>query len=81
MSDRWLRDVTLFGTRNEVREGLEAWYATGLRTPILVASSTSGGQFKRSRSFCGDGGLKPSPEASQKSASQKSEVRSQKSEM
>lgn len=46
MSDRWLRDVTLFGSLNEVRDGLEAWFATGLRTPILVASSTSGGQFK-----------------------------------
>lgn len=46
MSDEWLRDVTLFGSVAEVREGLEAWFATGVRTPILVASSTSGGQFK-----------------------------------
>jgi len=46
MSDRWLRDCTLFGTASEVREGYEAWLATGIRTPILVASSTSGGQFK-----------------------------------
>jgi len=46
MSDRWLRDVTLFGTLAEVREGVEAWFAAGIRTPILVASSTSGGQFK-----------------------------------
>ena len=46
MSDRWLRDVTLFGTAAEVREGVEAWYAAGVTTPILVPSSTSGGQFK-----------------------------------
>lgn len=45
MSDRWLRDCTLFGTAAEVREGLEAWYATGLKTPILVPSSTRGGQL------------------------------------
>ena len=32
MSDRWLRDVTLFGSMAEVREGVEAWLATGVRT-------------------------------------------------
>jgi alkanesulfonate monooxygenase SsuD/methylene tetrahydromethanopterin reductase-like flavin-dependent oxidoreductase (luciferase family) len=46
MSDRWLRDVTLFGTAAEVREGVEAWQAAGVRTPILVPSSASGGQMK-----------------------------------
>lgn len=46
MSDRWLRDVTLFGTASDVRNGLEAWYASGVRTPIIVPSSTSGGQLK-----------------------------------
>ena len=45
MSDRWLADVTLFGSAKEVREGVEAWYATGLKTPILVPSSTRGGQM------------------------------------
>ena len=44
MSDRWLADVTLFGNAAEVREGLEAWYAAGVETPILVPSSTEGGQ-------------------------------------
>ena len=44
MSDRWLADVTLFGSAAEVREGLEAWYAAGVSTPILVPSSTEGGQ-------------------------------------
>jgi alkanesulfonate monooxygenase SsuD/methylene tetrahydromethanopterin reductase-like flavin-dependent oxidoreductase (luciferase family) len=46
MSDRWLRDVTLFGPAAEVREGVEAWRAAGVRTVILVPSSTRGGQMK-----------------------------------
>lgn len=44
MSDRWLADVTLSGSAAEVRDGLEAWYAAGVKTPILVPSSTEGGQ-------------------------------------
>jgi alkanesulfonate monooxygenase SsuD/methylene tetrahydromethanopterin reductase-like flavin-dependent oxidoreductase (luciferase family) len=44
MSDRWLADVTLFGTASEVREGVEAWYDAGVRTPILVPSSAAGNQ-------------------------------------
>ncbi len=46
MSERWLSDVTLFGSVREVRDGFEAWLAAGVRTPILVPSSTSGGQIK-----------------------------------
>jgi len=46
MTDRWLTDVTLFGSAREVREGFEAWLAAGVKTPILVPSSTSGGQIK-----------------------------------
>jgi hypothetical protein len=46
MSDRWLRDVTLFGTAAQVREGVDAWYAAGVRTPIVVPSSAAGGQMK-----------------------------------
>ena len=46
MSDRWLRDVTLFGPVAEVREGFDAWLAAGVKTPILVPSSISGGQMK-----------------------------------
>jgi alkanesulfonate monooxygenase SsuD/methylene tetrahydromethanopterin reductase-like flavin-dependent oxidoreductase (luciferase family) len=45
MSDRWLREVTLFGTAAEVREGIEAWYAGGVNTLIVVPSSTRGGQM------------------------------------
>src|SRR5437773_10571098 len=44
MSDRWLSDVTLFGSAKDVRDGVEAWRATGVRTVILVPSSTRGGQ-------------------------------------
>lgn len=46
MTDRWLSDVTLFGSKKDVMEGLEAWYAAGVKTPILVPSSTTGGQKK-----------------------------------
>ncbi len=46
MTDDWLADVTLFGSAQEVREGVEAWYASGVKTPILVPSSTEGGQMK-----------------------------------
>jgi alkanesulfonate monooxygenase SsuD/methylene tetrahydromethanopterin reductase-like flavin-dependent oxidoreductase (luciferase family) len=46
MSDRWLADVTLFGSAAEVRDGLDAWYDAGVTTPILVPSSTEGGQMK-----------------------------------
>jgi alkanesulfonate monooxygenase SsuD/methylene tetrahydromethanopterin reductase-like flavin-dependent oxidoreductase (luciferase family) len=45
MSDRWLRDVTLFGSATEVRDGVEAWRAAGVKTVILVPSSTRGGQM------------------------------------
>jgi alkanesulfonate monooxygenase SsuD/methylene tetrahydromethanopterin reductase-like flavin-dependent oxidoreductase (luciferase family) len=45
MSDRWLAEVTLYGSRREVREGVEAWYATGINTLIIVPSSTRGNQM------------------------------------
>lgn len=45
MSDRWLREVTLFGSVAEVREGVEAWYASGITALVLVPSSTKGGQL------------------------------------
>jgi alkanesulfonate monooxygenase SsuD/methylene tetrahydromethanopterin reductase-like flavin-dependent oxidoreductase (luciferase family) len=46
MTDRWLSDSTLYGSVAEVREGLEAWFAAGVKTPILVPSSTKGGQMQ-----------------------------------
>jgi alkanesulfonate monooxygenase SsuD/methylene tetrahydromethanopterin reductase-like flavin-dependent oxidoreductase (luciferase family) len=45
MSDRWLDDSTLSGSATQVRDGIEAWRATGV-LPIAVMSSTSGGQLK-----------------------------------
>jgi len=46
LTDAWLADCTLFGPAQRVREGLEAWYAAGIRTPIVVPSSTAGNQMK-----------------------------------
>ena len=45
-SDKWLADNTLFGTAAKVREGVEAWRAAGVHTPILVPSSAAGNQLK-----------------------------------
>jgi alkanesulfonate monooxygenase SsuD/methylene tetrahydromethanopterin reductase-like flavin-dependent oxidoreductase (luciferase family) len=45
MSERWLRDVTLYGSVAEVREGIEAWYAAGVKTLIVVPSSARGNQL------------------------------------
>ena len=46
LSDRWLADTTLFGPASAVREGIEAWYDAGIKTPIIVPSSVNGGQFQ-----------------------------------
>ena len=46
MPERWVADCTLYGSQSEVRAGLEAWFAAGMKTPILAPSSTSGGQVK-----------------------------------
>ena len=45
MSDRWLSDVTLFGSAAQVRDGVDAWRAAGVKTVIVVPSSTRGGQM------------------------------------
>jgi len=46
MTDKWLSDNTLYGSVSKVRDGVEAWFDAGISTPILVPSSTSGGQMK-----------------------------------
>jgi alkanesulfonate monooxygenase SsuD/methylene tetrahydromethanopterin reductase-like flavin-dependent oxidoreductase (luciferase family) len=46
MSDRWLDDCTLSGSVAQVRDGIEAWFDAGVAAPIIVPSSTSGGQAK-----------------------------------
>lgn len=45
MTDAWLDDCTLSGPAGRVREGVEAWFDAGV-TPVVVPSSTSGGQAK-----------------------------------
>jgi alkanesulfonate monooxygenase SsuD/methylene tetrahydromethanopterin reductase-like flavin-dependent oxidoreductase (luciferase family) len=45
MSERWLSDVTLYGSAKDVRDGVEAWRASGVKTVIVVPSSTRGGQM------------------------------------
>jgi alkanesulfonate monooxygenase SsuD/methylene tetrahydromethanopterin reductase-like flavin-dependent oxidoreductase (luciferase family) len=45
-SDKWLADNTLFGSASRVREGVEAWQAAGVRTPVIVPSSAAGNQLK-----------------------------------
>jgi alkanesulfonate monooxygenase SsuD/methylene tetrahydromethanopterin reductase-like flavin-dependent oxidoreductase (luciferase family) len=51
LSDRWLADTTLFGSVSEVRDGVDAWLESGVRTPILVPSSAAGGQMKAFEEF------------------------------
>lgn len=46
MSDNWLDNCTLSGPASRVRDGVEEWFEAGVTTPILVPSSTSGGQAK-----------------------------------
>lgn len=45
LSDRWLADTTLFGSASKVREGIEAWFDAGIKTPIIVPSSAQGNQL------------------------------------
>lgn len=46
LTDRWLADVSLFGPAARVREGIAAWQSAGVNTPVIVPSSTQGGQLK-----------------------------------
>jgi alkanesulfonate monooxygenase SsuD/methylene tetrahydromethanopterin reductase-like flavin-dependent oxidoreductase (luciferase family) len=46
MAERWLADNCLFGSASKVRDGIEAWFDAGISTPIIVPSSTTGGQAK-----------------------------------
>ena len=51
LSDRWLADTTLFGTQAQVRDGIEAWFDAGIRTPIIVPSSAVGNQMAAIQEF------------------------------
>ena len=46
LTDKWLAETTLFGPAAKVREGVAAWRAAGVHTPILVPSSAGGNQMK-----------------------------------
>ena len=46
LTDRWLADVSLFGTASMVRDRVEAWRDAGVGTPILVPSSAVGNQLR-----------------------------------
>ncbi len=46
MSDAWLDDCTISGPADRVRDEIEAWFDAGVGRPIVVPSSTSGGQQK-----------------------------------
>jgi alkanesulfonate monooxygenase SsuD/methylene tetrahydromethanopterin reductase-like flavin-dependent oxidoreductase (luciferase family) len=45
LTDRWLSDNTLYGPAAKIREGVEAWRAAGVSTPILVPNSVNGNQI------------------------------------
>jgi alkanesulfonate monooxygenase SsuD/methylene tetrahydromethanopterin reductase-like flavin-dependent oxidoreductase (luciferase family) len=44
LPDRWLADCTLFGPPARIRDGVEAWGAAGIKTPVLVPLSADGNQ-------------------------------------
>lgn len=46
LTDRWLADVSLFGSATMVRDRVEAWRDAGVGTPILVPSSAVGNQLR-----------------------------------
>ena len=45
LTDRWLDDVTLYGPPARIRDGVEAWRAAGIRTPVIVPLSPDGDQI------------------------------------
>lgn len=45
LTDKWLADVTLFGPAAKVRDGIEAWRAAGIRTPVIVPLSADEDQM------------------------------------
>ena len=51
LSDAWLAETTLFGPASAVRDGIEAWFDAGVRTPIIVPSSAVGNQLKAFEEF------------------------------
>ena len=46
LSDKWLDDTTIAGSPARVRDEVSKWMEAGIKTPILVPSSTTGGQIQ-----------------------------------
>ena len=44
LSDRLLADTTLSGSATQIRDGVDAWRAAGIKDPVLVPLSTDGRQ-------------------------------------
>lgn len=44
LTDRWLDDCTLYGPPSRIREGVEAWRAAGITTPVIVPIAPDGNQ-------------------------------------
>ncbi|MGH7113918.1 MAG: LLM class flavin-dependent oxidoreductase [Stellaceae bacterium] len=45
LTDRWIADNTLYGSPAKVRDGVAAWQAAGVDTPVLVPNSLNGNQL------------------------------------
>jgi alkanesulfonate monooxygenase SsuD/methylene tetrahydromethanopterin reductase-like flavin-dependent oxidoreductase (luciferase family) len=45
LTDRWLADSTVYGRASKVHEGIQAWRAAGVNTPVLVPNSVAGNQI------------------------------------
>ncbi len=45
LTDRWIADNALSGSSARVRDGVAAWQAAGVNTPVLVPNSLNGNQF------------------------------------
>jgi alkanesulfonate monooxygenase SsuD/methylene tetrahydromethanopterin reductase-like flavin-dependent oxidoreductase (luciferase family) len=45
LTDRWVADNAVHGPAAKVREGVEAWRAAGINTPVLVPNSINGNQI------------------------------------
>ena len=45
LTDRWVADNTLYGSPAKVRDGVAAWHAAGVNTPVLVPNSLNGNQL------------------------------------
>jgi len=45
LTDRWIADNTLYGSASKVRDGVAAWHAAGVDTPVLVPNSLNGNQL------------------------------------